>query len=385
MNKTEQPYKYFAFISYNSKDTKWGKRLQRKLEGYRMPSTLCSERGWKRKPINPVFFAPTDIQPGGLSAELQQRLRASRHLIVICSPHSAKSDWVGKEIAFFHSLGRTDNIHLFIVDGVPHSGNPETECLNPVLEQLGIPERLGANIHEKAYRWPWVNKERAYVQLITKLLGVEFDTIWQRHKRRMIEKCLLWAAGAIAVAAAIFSVWRANLPVDVKVRLDEASAINHNLPPLTDAKVTLLLDNDEMTKRIKTINDDACFPNIPARMLDSDVRIIVADSLERYSKVDTVVRLCDVMTIKIGRNPQKYGRIKFRLLDMATYRPVGNCRIEIEGQTCVSDSNGNVQIAIPLDKQRTKYKVHSDLPLENDTCMGEYDPDGFVVFVNNKN
>ena len=92
MNKEEQQYKYFAFISYNSRDTSWGKRLQRKLEGYRMPATLCSEHGWERNPIKPVFFAPTDIQPGGLTAELQERLKASRNLIVICSPHSAKSE-----------------------------------------------------------------------------------------------------------------------------------------------------------------------------------------------------------------------------------------------------------------------------------------------------
>jgi len=385
MNKTGQQYEYFAFISYSSKDTKWGKRLQRKLEGYRMPATLCSERGWKRKPINPVFFAPTNIQPGGLSAELEQRLRASRNLIVIGSPHSAKSAWVAKEIAYFHSLGRTDNIHFFIVDGEPHSGNPETECINPIIEQLGIPEILGANIHEKVSRYQWINKERAYIQLITKLLDVEFDTIWQRHKRRIIEQCLLWTAGVIAVAAAIFGVWKANLPVDVRVRLNEVSAVNSNLPPLTDAKVTLLLDNDEITKRIKSIDDEACFPNIPARMLDSEVRIVVVDSLERYYNVDTVVRLCDVMTIKISRNPLKYGRIKFRLLDMETYRPIGNSRIEIEEQTCVSDDNGNVLITIPLDRQRTKYKIHSDLTLENDVCMGEYDPDGFVVFADNNN
>lgn len=43
-------YKYFAFISYNSKDTEWGKRLQRKLEHYKMPATLCLEHGWERKP-----------------------------------------------------------------------------------------------------------------------------------------------------------------------------------------------------------------------------------------------------------------------------------------------------------------------------------------------
>ena len=66
------PFKYFAFISYNSKDTIWGKRLQKKLEHYKLPSTLCSEHGWTRTPIKPVFFAPTDIQPGGLSEELQE-------------------------------------------------------------------------------------------------------------------------------------------------------------------------------------------------------------------------------------------------------------------------------------------------------------------------
>gem|GEM_PF-3842772 len=70
-------YKYYAFISYSSRNTAWGKRLQRKLEHYRMPAAICSSRGWKRKPINPVWFAPTDIQPGGLDEELKNRLQNS--------------------------------------------------------------------------------------------------------------------------------------------------------------------------------------------------------------------------------------------------------------------------------------------------------------------
>ena len=168
----EQQYKYFAFISYNSHDLKWGKRLQKKLEHYRMPATLCSERGWKRTPIQPVFFAPTDIQPGGLSQELQERLKDSRHLVVICSPHSAKSEWVGREMAFFHQLGRTQDIHFFIVEGEPHSGDPDTECLNPMVETLGLPEILAANIHEDVHRISYLNRERAYVQLVSKLLDV---------------------------------------------------------------------------------------------------------------------------------------------------------------------------------------------------------------------
>ena len=32
MNDMVNKYKYFAFISYNSNDLKWGKRLQKKLK-----------------------------------------------------------------------------------------------------------------------------------------------------------------------------------------------------------------------------------------------------------------------------------------------------------------------------------------------------------------
>ena len=92
-------YKYFAFISYNSKDTAWGKRVQKKLEGYRMPSTLCSEHGWKRKPIKPVFFAPTDIQPGGLTAEFQERLKYVLHWVLTQNPSQKRSRSLGKKPA----------------------------------------------------------------------------------------------------------------------------------------------------------------------------------------------------------------------------------------------------------------------------------------------
>ena len=108
-------YKYFAFISYSHHDTKWGKRIQRKLESYRMPTTLCSKYGWERKPINPIFFAPTDIQIGGLTAELQDRLHDSRHLIVVCSPHSAQSEWVGEEIEFLNTKGVLLQKHFVIL------------------------------------------------------------------------------------------------------------------------------------------------------------------------------------------------------------------------------------------------------------------------------
>lgn len=190
-------YKYFAYISYSSKDAEWGRRLQKRLEHYRLPSSLCKEHGWKRTPMDPVFLAPADIQPVVLGEELQERLRTSRNLIVISSPYSAQSEWVGKEIEFFYQLGRTEQIHFFIVEGTPHSGNPDTECFNPIVEMLGLPEILATNIHEKIYRWQWMNKEHAYVQLMSKLLGAKFDAIWQRHKQKLISVYIMWGVGII--------------------------------------------------------------------------------------------------------------------------------------------------------------------------------------------
>lgn len=332
-----------------------------------MPATLCSEHGWKRKPINPVFFAPTDIQPGGLSNELQERLKSSQHLIVICSPNSAKSTWVGKEIEFFHSLGRTQNIHFFIVDGTPHSGNPETECFNPVVDKLGLPEILGANIHEKIYRWPWLNKERAYVQLISKLLGVEFDAIWQRHKRQLIRNTLLWALGTLIVIATLIGVSKANRPLDTAIKLNEASVQNPQLPPMHDAIITLSLDNETKTDTIASIDATSIFSNIPHRFLSKPVHITV--TCRDFLNTDTTLVLTRQTNLSLLRDPSVYGDIHFKLWNLSTEESVAMAAVEIEGQQAQSDENGMVTLFIPLEKQRIAYKIKTDLILVNDSIF----------------
>ena len=166
--------KKYAFISYSHKDEKIAKWLQRRLESYKLPAEIHNECENSRY-LRPIFRDRSDLNTGILANELRTNLENSKYLIVICSPHSAKSEWVGKEIEYFHQLGRTQNIYFFIVDGQPHSGNPATECFNPIAHKLGLPEILGANIHEKIFKWSWLNKERAYIQLISKLLIATFN------------------------------------------------------------------------------------------------------------------------------------------------------------------------------------------------------------------
>ena len=374
----EDGYKYFAFISYNSTDTKWGKRLQRKLEGYGMPSTLCRERGWKRKPIKPVFFAPTDIQPNELRDELKARLEVSKHLIVICSPNSAQSEWVGWEMEYFNSLGRKDNIHLFIVDGEPNSSDNSKECFNPIIYKL-FDNKLAANIHEKIYRFLWLNRERAYVQLVSKLLDVEFDSIWRRHFRLLVQKIIGCSILSIAVVTTIFCVYKMNEPIDISLKLKEMSTINTDLPPLQNAKAYLYVGEDVKQDSIKDINDEAIFFDILKRYIGKEVRLVVL--CNDYLKIDTNLKLSKTMEVGVSRDTKAYGMVRFQLYDELKGRILAHTPIIVEDYKLVTDENGEVDTLISLENQKEYYHISGDFELKVDSIS--FAREGSVVlFVN---
>lgn len=350
-------YKYFAFISYNNKDQNWGRRVQKKLEHYRMPSTLCSKYGWTRKPMNPIFFAPTDIQPGQLSEELKGRLRASKHLIVICSPNSAKSQWVGMEIAYFCELGRFANIHMFIVDGCPNSNDSRTESYNPILKELNLPELLGANVNERISRFSWINRERAYVQLITKLLNVEFDSIWQRHKRQ-IRMTFVWLS--LLLCLLLVSLWAirmVSLPVDVSVFVQESSQPSRYLPSMSNAIISMRLESETKTDTICSFDDVGLLRNVPRKCLGKEVQFTI--ECQDYCPLDTIVVLDKTMLLRLQRDISYYGRVRFTLWDEEKEMAISGCEIEVEGFITKSDDKGFVLLDIPITYQKTSYILKS--------------------------
>ncbi len=309
--------------------------------------------------MKPVFFAPTDIQPGELSAELQKRLEASRHLVVICSPASARSEWVAKEIRFFYELGRDKNIHLFIIDGEPNSLNPDRNCFNPVLAELGIPELLGANIHEKVSRWPWVNRERAYVQLITKLLDVEFDSIWQRHRRLMIVQTATVIAGIIMSVCTAFAIRSHSLPVNIPVIIEELSYNNKNLPQMENAIVNIHLQDEVKTCEVETFNHTGILHNIPRQYIGKPVRFTV--TCNDYLPLDTTIVLQKDVKLGIKRDSGYYGHIRFKLWKSGS--KMSGHKVWIEDMEAVTDEEGYVSLNIPLEKQQSSYTIRADVPL----------------------
>ena len=144
----EQGKQYYAFISYKREDEKWAKWLQSKLEHYRFPTTI---NGYAELPkhIRPIFRDTTDLVPGLLVEEIHSALRSSEWLIVICSPRSAKSQWVCKEVQTFIDMGRVDRIIPFVIEGAPFSNDTTTECFPDALLKLtGSREILAANIND---------------------------------------------------------------------------------------------------------------------------------------------------------------------------------------------------------------------------------------------
>lgn len=192
--KNNSKYEYFAFISYKREDEKWAKWLQKKLESYGFPVTLRKDNPSLPAKIRPIFRDQSELSGGNLKEEIEKGLKGSKYLIVICSPRSAQSPWVSKEVQYFFDNGKENNIIPFIIGGSPNAKNPEEECFPEGLRKLsGEKEILGISINE-------MGRDAAAIKVIARMFNLRFDTLWQRHERAKRRKRLVVMVGVVAIA-----------------------------------------------------------------------------------------------------------------------------------------------------------------------------------------
>lgn len=230
----EQPKEYLAFISYQRKDEAWADRLRKKLEHYRIPSNLRKKNASLPKELRPIFRDALELAGGVLAQEIQTALQQSRFLIVVCSPNSAQSPWVNKEVQTFIDLGRAERIIPFIIDGTPFSGDPATECFPPALRALNDEkELLGININE-------LNRDAATVKVVARMFGLKFDTLWQRYEREQKRKrwtivglTMLFALVSLAIGGFIARQNALLKEKDWKMMENQARAVAEKAEELT--------------------------------------------------------------------------------------------------------------------------------------------------------
>ncbi|MFO0700748.1 MAG: TIR domain-containing protein [Nitrospira sp.] len=212
--------KYWAFISYSSKDRTWGEWLIAALEGYRVPKSLVGLKtryGVIPQRLYPVFRDRDALRVGSdVGAELRKPLLGSRYLVVICSPNSADpGSWVGKEITSFKACGREDDVLALIVDGEPNAsarpGGESLECFPAPLRhrfdkqgrETALPaDPLAADIRREDQR-PRAARRKALLKLIARMIDVDFDTLEQRDRRRQRQRRMIWSAAGMAVLAVL--------------------------------------------------------------------------------------------------------------------------------------------------------------------------------------
>lgn len=248
-----QEKEYFAFISYQRKDEEWADRLRSKLEHYRLPSSVRKQDASLPKEIRPIFRDALELAGGVLAKEIETALQQSKFLIVICSPNSAKSPWVNKEIQTFIDLGREDRIIPFIIDGTPFSGNEDTECFPPALRSLkGEKELLGININE-------LSRDAAAIKVVARMFGLKFDTLWQRYEREEKRKRWLMIGGALLFALVSLGIGtyiaHQNQELDAKNRevITERDRANSERMRAEAVNVSLKQANDSIKKQYAII------------------------------------------------------------------------------------------------------------------------------------
>ena len=197
----ETGFKYRAFISYSHADHDWAAWLHRALERYRVPKQLAGAERVNR--LGKCFRDEEELSAAAeLGPKIADALKASDALIVVCSPRSAKSQWVNQEIVAFKQSGREGRVFALIVDGEPH-GLGDTDCFPPALKITtagGVAEPLAVDVRK-------FGRDDAVLRLVGGILDVGYDELRRREARKrrneMLRAQALFVSGLVLVAAAL--------------------------------------------------------------------------------------------------------------------------------------------------------------------------------------
>jgi len=208
--------RYSAFISYSHYDARFAAWLQRNLESFRIPPATMQKLKLKSNRLGSVFRDVADLGAATkLTTALNEALASSHALIIICSPESVASKWVGMEVEEFRRLRGENALVLPIVS--PNAGTDEVEQLFP--EALGDSSPLAADARRSVD-----GRRIAFLKLVAGLLGTGLDELIQRDTRRRHTRLVggISVTTALALVMAVLSVFAISARDDAKRRLSQS-------------------------------------------------------------------------------------------------------------------------------------------------------------------
>ena len=201
---------YQAFLSYSHADSDQADWLHKAIETFRVPPRMVGQltaNGVIPKRLSPIFRDRHELAASSdLGQTIREALSHSRFLIVLCSPSSARSNWVNEEIIAFKRAHGEDQVLAAIVEGEPWAsriaGREAEECFPPALrvhvDRRGKvtdrpAEPIAADLREGRD-----GRQTGLLKLVAGMFGLGLDDLVQRDQQRRQRRLTYIAAASIA-------------------------------------------------------------------------------------------------------------------------------------------------------------------------------------------
>ncbi len=224
-----------AFISYRtsrSPDREVAEELQRVLERFPVPRSLRdrvvrpSSSRWRGSRLH-ICRDVSDLSANpDLWEALRLELESSRWLIVVCSPETADSPWVQREIEAFERARGDENVLAVLVEGEPEVSIPQAlrEDSREVVRAGGTPTEVeplatdlrAPNVKSAITRlagWRTPREQQKRFDILAPILGLRSrDELVRRHWAQTKQRIAVALSGLVIVGLVLgFFAYRAEV------------------------------------------------------------------------------------------------------------------------------------------------------------------------------
>lgn len=250
---------YNAFISYrhHPDDIRVASEIHRSLEHFKVPRSIKKKHGQIQR-----LFRDKEELPitSNLTDDIDEALKNSDWLIVICSVHTKESVWVQREIDLFLQTHPRNRVLTVLASGEPYDVIPEALLYKDVVDPV-TGETVRNSVEPLSCDWRMKRKkakQEELPRLAAAILGCGYDELRQRQKQYRARRNTAIISTALAASlslAAYFlyttiTIQKANeeikaANIQIKANLDE-SLINQSRHLATAAQERLD-DGDRLT------------------------------------------------------------------------------------------------------------------------------------------
>lgn len=237
----------YAFISYQRDDANAARMLSLRMKCYHLPNHVTNEFVDSRRLI-PVWRDREKLTAGELTPMIKKALDESKYLIVFCTPNSVgKTTWVNKEVDYFlstHDLKyvvpyvppQKENVNYYFVPALRKAIDAKREEINdPDYDIISIDhgkEELELGLYPRLFPKLFRN-EKSYVRVIARVLELEFDSLWDEHKR-FLRRLIRIVAAIVLLFLLLLAYFGLTISAPVTIR---DAFPNDSLPQARDIVV----------------------------------------------------------------------------------------------------------------------------------------------------